>query len=156
MAVKHSKKEIADINLMMLAALAVLIIGAFIFFSYGTGKINLPFGPQIKTATLKLDAQNSSGESGTALLKEVEGKVMVSLSLTGAPKGLTQPAHIHLGSCPNPGAIKYPLKSLVNGESETTLDVTFDKLKALGSLAINVHKSAAQANMYVSCGNLKF
>lgn len=156
MAVKHTKKEIADINLMMLAALAVLLIGAFIFFSYGNNKISLPFGPQVKTATIKLDAQNTSGEAGTAVLKEVDGKVVVSLNLTGAPKGISQPAHIHLGSCPNPGAIKYPLKSPVNGISETTLDVTFDKLKALGKLAVNVHKSPTQANIYVSCGNLSF
>ncbi len=156
MAVKHTKKEIADINLMMLAALAVLLIGAFIFFSYGTGKISLPFGPQVKTMNIKLDAQNASGESGTAVLKEVDGKVVVDLNLTGAPKGLAQPAHIHLGSCPNPGVIKYPLKSPVDGVSQTTLDVTFDKLKALGSLAVNVHKSPTQATTYVSCGNLSF
>lgn len=154
MASKHTKKQIADTNLMMLAALAAILIGAFAFFILGSGKISAPLGPEVKTMTIILNAQNASGESGTALLKEVNGKVVVDLNLKGAPKAVAQPAHIHLGNCPNPGSIKYALKSPVNGVSETILDLTFDKLKALGNLAINVHKSPTQAGTFVSCGNL--
>ncbi|HEX6976729.1 MAG TPA: hypothetical protein VF185_00010 [Patescibacteria group bacterium] len=154
--VHHSKRQMADINLMMLAAMAALLVGAFALFSYGSNKINSSFVPGLKTLTVNLDAQNGSNEKGTAVLKEVDGKILVSLNLTGAPAGVSQPAHIHLGSCPNPGAIKFPLKSPVNGTSQTTLDTTFDKLKALGKLAVNVHKSATQAQVYVSCADLNF
>lgn len=112
--------------------------------------------PAAKTLTVDLSAQNISSESGTAVLTEIEGKVMVSLNLTGAPKGVVQPAHIHKGSCPKPGEVLYPLTSPVDGISETTVDTTFDMLKTEMPLAVNVHKSAAQSGVYVSCGNLIF
>ncbi len=154
--INHSKRQMADINLMMLAAMAALLVGAFALFSYGSSKISSSLVPGLKTLTVNLNAQNGSNEKGTAVLKEVNGKVLVSLTLTGAPNGIPQPAHIHLGSCPNPSAIEFPLTPPVNGNSQTTLDTTFDKLKALGKLAINVHKSATLAQIYVSCGDLAF
>lgn len=103
---------------------------------------------------INLEEETDSGESGTATIKEVEGKTMVVLDLTGAPKGVTQPAHIHEGSCPGVGAIKYPLTSVVDGKSETTLDVGLDQLLSEVPLAINVHKSVAEAKVYVSCGDI--
>ena len=104
---------------------------------------------------INLAAQNNSGISGTATLKQEEGKVKVSLDLSGTPAGVTEPAHIHMGACPNPGAIKYPLSSVVNGKSETTLgNITLARLKTELPLAINVHKSAEEAGVYVSCGDL--
>ena len=112
--------------------------------------------PAAKTLTVNLTAQNNSTESGTAVLTEIGGKMMVSLNLTGAPKGVVQPAHIHNGSCPTPGAVLHPLTSPVDGKSDTTLDATFDMLKTEMPLAVNVHKSATQSNVYVACGNLTF
>lgn len=112
--------------------------------------------PEKKEVTIRLDAQNGSGEMGTATLKEEDGKVKVSLHLQGTPADIEQPTHIHLGSCPNPGIVKYPLSNVHKGKSETTLDVTFATLKSLLPLAINVHKSAAEASTYVACGNLTF
>lgn len=108
----------------------------------------------ISEVTVSLAQQNDSGESGTATLTEVDGKVMVMLNMIGAPAGVTQPAHIHVGACPNVGAVKYPLTSPVNGKSETTLDVTLAQLKGELPLGINVHKSQAEAGVYVSCGDL--
>lgn len=105
--------------------------------------------------SVTLSEQNTSGESGTATLMEVDGKVKVTLKLTGAPSGVVQPAHIHVGACPDVGAVKYPLTSPVDGMSETTLDVTLAQLKSELPLGINVHKSAAEAKVYVSCGDLK-
>lgn len=101
-----------------------------------------------------MSEQNNSGEFGTATLTEENDKVKVVLKMTGAPAGVTQPAHIHIGSCPEVGAVKYPLTSPVNGLSETTLDVTLDQLKAAMPLAINVHKSVPEGSVYVSCGDL--
>ena len=105
--------------------------------------------------TVKLSEQNSSGESGMATLMEVGGKVTVTLKMTGVPASVAQPAHIHVGACPNVGAVKYPLTSPVNGMSETTLDVTLAQLKSQLPLGINVHKSGTEATVYVSCGDLK-
>lgn len=109
------------------------------------------------TKTVLLSAQNNSEESGTAVLEEEGGKVKVTLALTGggADLAVAQPAHIHTGVCPTPGAVKYPLSNVIRGESVTVLDLTLAELLAMGDLAINVHKSATQADFYVSCGDLK-
>lgn len=112
--------------------------------------------PSVTTSevTVTLSEQNKSGESGTATLMEVDGKVKITLKLIGVLKDVTQPAHIHVGSCPDVGAVKYPLTSPVDGKSETMLDVTLDQLKSELPLGINVHKSASEAKVYVSCGDL--
>lgn len=104
--------------------------------------------------TVTLSEQSSSDESGVATLAQVDGKVKVTLSLTGAGEDVVQPAHIHVGTCPDVGAVKYPLTSPVNGKSEITLDVTLAQLRSELPLAINVHKSVAEASVYVSCGDL--
>lgn len=108
----------------------------------------------ITERTIALGVQNNSGESGSAVLIEKDGKVTVSLDMTGFTADVAQPAHIHSGSCPDVGAVAYPLTNVVNGKSETVLDTTFAKLDAKEPLAINVHKSAAESKNYVSCGNL--
>lgn len=104
--------------------------------------------------TISLKEQNGSGESGSAVLSEKDGKVTVTLDMTGALEDIPQPAHIHSGSCPDVGAVAYPLTHVVNGKSVTVLDTTFAKLDAKEPLAINVHKSVPETKTYVSCGNL--
>src|SRR5689334_4623732 len=100
-----------------------------------------------------MNAQNGSGESGGATLSEVNGKLVVTLNLengTAEP----QPAHIHKGTCANLDPTPaYPLNNVVNGQSQTTLDVSLGTLMS-GDYAINVHKSAAEVTTYVSCGDL--
>lgn len=112
-------------------------------------------GSMGKKVTVQLAQENASGESGTATLEEINGKVTVTVSLTGYPTGDTaQPAHLHEGVCPGVGAVKYPLSPIVNGASVTTLDVTLATLKTELPLALNVHKSAAEAKVYTACGAL--
>lgn len=107
--------------------------------------------------TVNLAEENNSGESGVAKLVSLANgaRTKVSLELTGAPSGTRQPAHIHSGTCPGVGGVKYPLTFPVDGKSETVLDVSLDQLKTELPLAINVHKSVAEAAVYVSCGNLE-
>lgn len=143
---------------------ALLVIGYVLISNNASRSQSEPTTPTQETAdtasppeevvTVELSEQNDSGESGTAKLTEVDGKVYVSLSLTGAPADVMQPAHIHVGACPDVGAVKYPLTSPVNGASETVLDVTFDQLRSELPLGINVHKSDTEAKVYVSCGDL--
>ena len=106
--------------------------------------------------TVSLSEQNDSGESGTATLTEIDGQVVVSLSMQGSPEDVPQPAHIHTGSCPDVGSVSYPLSNVVNGESEMTLDVTLAQLESELPLAINVHKSIPESGVYTSCGDLEF
>jgi len=105
-------------------------------------------------------AQNNSGVSGTAILEEDDdGNIEVALKLKNSILGIlspAQPAHIHFGSCSNIGGVKYPLNSVVNGKSETVLNVSLTDLKTQLPLAINVHKSAAESNIYIACTDLNF
>jgi len=102
---------------------------------------------------VKLEPQNSSGESGTATLtKAGENQTKVVVEVKGAPAGVSQPMHIHKGTCanldPKPA---YPLSPVVNGKSETTVNASLDSLEK-GGYAINGHKSAQEAKTYVFCG----
>ncbi|MDO8584626.1 MAG: hypothetical protein Q7R85_00700 [bacterium] len=110
---------------------------------------------EANSVVVELSAQNKSGEFGTATLTDVGGKTRVALKLTGAPSGVSQPAHIHIGACPNPGAVKYPLAYLVGGASDSVLDVSLDALKAQLPLAINVHKNSEEVKVYVACGDVE-
>ena len=111
---------------------------------------------KITKITVELNAESDSGESGKAKLVEENNQVTVTISLDGAPEDVSQPAHIHLGSCPEVGGVQYPLTNILNGESTTTIDVTLDQLKSELPLAINIHKSVDEVSVYVSCGNIIF
>ena len=102
--------------------------------------------------TVKLDAQNGSGETGTATFTPQGNKTQVVLQMTGAPAD-AQPAHIHDGSCAklNP-APKIPLQNVVNGKSTTVLEMPIKEVMAGG--AVNVHKSTEDLKTYVSCGDV--
>jgi hypothetical protein len=108
-----------------------------------------------KPITVKLGAQNKSGETGSAKLTPQGDQTKVEISLKGTPKGVAQPAHIHEGSCakldPKP---KYGLESITDGKSTTVVPVSIDTL--LGEkMAINVHKSGEDLKTYVACGDIK-
>ena len=103
---------------------------------------------------VKLQPQNNSGESGTATLTDAGGKTKVVVTVTGQPAGTPQPMHIHKGTCatldPKPA---YGLPTLIDGKSEATVDVPLRDLQ-MGGYAINGHKSAQEASVYVYCGEI--
>jgi hypothetical protein len=105
--------------------------------------------------TISLTEENGSGQNGTAVLTDMEnGTTKVTIDISGG-SAVAQPAHIHAGHCgptldPRPA---YPLTSVVNGKSETVVPVDIHDLTG-GTFAINVHKSAAEASIYVACGNI--
>lgn len=104
---------------------------------------------------VRLSPQGNSGESGTAALTKLsDTQTKVVLSVAGAPAGVSQPVHIHRGTCakldPKPA---FPLSPLVNGKSETVVGVSLDELSK-GGYAINGHKSAQEVSTYVFCGDL--
>ncbi|HEV3153907.1 MAG TPA: hypothetical protein VGZ02_08900 [Candidatus Baltobacteraceae bacterium] len=107
------------------------------------------------SVTVKMHAQNGSGENGTATLTQLPAGVKVVVDLTGAP-ATDQPTHIHPGTCaklnPKP---EYPLSPSVNGKSTTVLKGM--KLSSLlgGMYSVNVHKSSDDLKTYVSCGVIK-
>ena len=105
--------------------------------------------------TVTMNAQNGSGEDGSATLTQTGDGVEVNIMLkNGTAAG--QPAHIHPGTCANLNpAPQYMLTSVTNGMSKTMVKgVTLAQLTS-GSFAINVHKSTADLGTYVSCGDIK-
>jgi hypothetical protein len=105
--------------------------------------------------TVEMVEIEDSGVSGEATLTtDEEGNTTVVLALDGATGD--HPAHIHKGTCdalePNP---EYPLNDVdAKGASETVVEgVSLEDLLA-EPFAINVHLSAEQIGVYVTCGNI--
>lgn len=164
----YSKKPLWQ-WLIIYVILGAIIYGGIYYFFLGKSSYNYnkssnnysypsqapsPSAMVAKENTFVLKPVNSSGEGGTAILKEENGQVKVTISLINYTKDVEQPAHIHLGACPGVGAVKYPLTSVVNGTSTTVLSVTLDQLKKELPLAINVHKSKTEVSTYTACGPL--
>jgi len=106
-----------------------------------------------ESVAVVLSAQNDSGESGTVTIIKDNGEIKVAVSLSGAPSS-AQPAHIHIGSCADLGGVKYPLSNVLNGSSETIIDVSLGQLLSELPLAVNVHKSPEEVAVYVACGDI--
>lgn len=105
--------------------------------------------------TLDLQEQNNSGITGTVELTPTsDGTVEVEIELDGSEGG-PHPAHVHEGSCANlDPAPRWPLEDVVDGRSETTIDVDLRDL--VGSeYAVNVHESAENADVYVACADVR-
>ncbi len=116
-------------------------------------------GGAMKTAvgrTIKMGAQNGSGQNGTATIVTKGTGVMVTVTVSNEPKGASEPAHIHAGTCAKLNPVPWkPLSNVVGGVSTTTVPgVTTAQLTGKTKYAINVHKSAAQIKVYVSCGGI--
>jgi Cu/Zn superoxide dismutase len=137
-------------------ALAALVLGA-------TAQSPMPEmsgmnmgGTMSKAAPVqvRLEPQNGSGETGTATLMDGTNGLIVRVRTSGGGT-VAQPIHIHKGTCatldPKPA---YPLKTLTDGQSETTVPkVTIAQLEK-SPYAINVHKSTSDIQTYVACGNI--
>lgn len=107
------------------------------------------------TITVGLQAENDSGETGTATLKQIGDDILVTVNMKN-PTAPVQPMHIHTGQCgatlnPKP---QYPLKNVTDGISKTKLsNMKLSDLET-GGFAINVHKSSDAIATYVACGNI--
>ena len=104
---------------------------------------------------MPLVAQNDSGQDGEATLSEVDSETTRVVLEVENPSVEAQPAHIHRGSCENlDPEPEYGLENVVDGKSTTEVNVAIDDLVDKG-FAINVHKSAEEAEVYVSCGDIE-
>jgi hypothetical protein len=104
-----------------------------------------------RTVVVPIVALNGSGETGTATLKAIGNKTVVTLRLANGT-GKPQPAHFHTGNCEKYGPRPlYPLKDVINGKSTTTVDQPIDKL-INGDLIINVHQSYTNIATQAACG----
>lgn len=131
-----------------------IIIIAVIALGYYLISSNSSSTGDTDSLTVNLTAQNDSGQSGQAVLTEEDGITRVVVTMAGDEYPDPQPAHIHLGACPTPGGVEYPLENLVNGTSTSIINTTIANLRASRPLAINIHKSISESSFYTACGNL--
>lgn len=147
-------------TIIWIIVILVIIVGVFWYTNRSTEEVPTPITQEEeqeeapRSFVVALSAQNDSGMTGTATFTDVDGSTLVELDLTGAPEEVVQPAHIHTGSCADIGGVVYPLESPVNGISETTLNVSLDNILGQLPLALNVHKSPEETDIYVACGDL--
>jgi len=107
------------------------------------------------TFTIRLNALNNSGQTGTATFIPKGDSTKVVIELSNVPTGTTQPAHIHRGSCANlERAARWGLKPVKNGRSVTLVPASLDAILE-EKTAINVHKSAIETQIYVACGDIR-
>lgn len=111
---------------------------------------NIPKGTVIELGK----GRDADETPATAVLVSAGAKTDVYVYKKPGPSGVAQPGHIHDGSCPGVGAVKFPLTNAVDGKSKTTVDVSLDDL-LMGTYAVNLHKSTAEVGVYVACGNVK-
>jgi|SRR3989344_8616009 len=107
-----------------------------------------------KEITIMMSDQNGSSQMGTAKITEIDGRAKVTLQLAGGPNNISQPAHIHDGTCQIPGNIKYPLTTMRNGSSETILPISLAGLISQLPLAADIHKSLSE-DVGMSCGDIR-
>lgn len=107
------------------------------------------------TQHVELSEMNGSGQNGFATLASWDDQTSVAVSVASGEEGVAQPAHIHSGTCEELGGVEFPLTNVMDGQSVIVLDVSWDELMAMtGGLAINLHKSADEVNVYTSCGTI--
>lgn len=138
-------------SLIIIALVIVALIGVVVW-QQQKGKMG---ETPITETMISLEAENDSNQMGTAKLKDVNGKLEVSVELTGVPAEASEPAHIHMGTCEALGEVKYPLSAITaDGITVTTLENV--KLADIlnGEYAISVHKSETELDARVACGNI--
>ncbi len=105
------------------------------------------------TKVYNIEHTGASSQSGTITFQAMGSETKVTINITKEGASADEPAHIHAGSCKNPGAVKFPLTNVVHGFSETILNVPISEATVAGT-SVNIHKSPAQLNIYVACGNI--
>lgn len=102
-----------------------------------------------------LHPQNNSGEIGNVVMTQDGDNVVVTVTTENAPSGVAQPIHIHKGTCdtldPKP---TYPLQTLQDGKSTTTLKNMQLSDLTTGGFAVNIHHSTSDVPTYYACGNI--
>lgn len=106
-------------------------------------------------STIRISPQNHSGQSGTATFVQHGNDVVVTLTMTGIPRGVAEPTHIHPGICshlnPKP---QYVLTNATDGTTRTTIHNLRLAILLWSPHAINVHDARNLAH-YVACGDIR-
>jgi plastocyanin len=109
--------------------------------------------PRVATFTLKGLGDAATAQPGQATLIGMGTSTRVIVQVKAGPRGTEQPIHIHNGPCDRLGGVVHSLTNVVNGRSTTDVAAPIATLLN-GTFAINLHKSGAEASVYVACGDL--
>jgi hypothetical protein len=111
--------------------------------------------PSPSPTRLELRTLTDSGVTGSVTLAAVGSErtlVTVQVDPAGHPD---MPAHIHPGTCdelvPQP---RYPLANVVAGRSTTEVPASLEELLA-GDVALNLHASNQEMQIYTACVELR-
>lgn len=104
--------------------------------------------------SIVLNEQGGSGQSGLATFEVKNDVIAVRIRLVGFVPDVTQPAHIHKGTCEEVGEDIFYITPVVNGQTDTNIISDWDELAASFPLVLNVHKSEAEKDIYTSCGQV--
>jgi hypothetical protein len=100
----------------------------------------------------------ASGVSGDVTLREIAARTSVQVTVRGgAPESMLQ-AHIHRGSCEQPGAAVVPLEPVIIdrdglGTSVTTVDMPLGDLRRQPH-SVLVHQPGEEPGLAVACAAL--
>jgi hypothetical protein len=106
-------------------------------------------------ATLEIGPGRDADQSpGTAEMPEYPDFVGVFVRIAPGPSGVSQPIHIHEGTCANLGPVASSLRDVDGGVSHTILrGVSLSDLQT-GNFAIAVQRSEDEPDVFVACGDI--
>ena len=150
---KHDMRTPVAIGIV---AVAVIILGGWYYYQKGTPAPHIPARNNLenKMITVRLDPLNGSGQMGTAFLRQKDKVEYLDINVLNAPANDLQPAHIHRGKCPNPDEVIYSLNASQKGVSGTLLDTSLEQILDKLPLAINIHTSSYESEIYTACGDI--
>ncbi|MDB5281913.1 MAG: hypothetical protein JWO06_988 [Bacteroidota bacterium] len=138
---------------------AVTAIAALIFtFALNSCKKKTTTPP--RTITYQLTSKDQLGVSGTVTFTETSSTVTtIDIAVTGADS-LSHPAHIHVNSAVETGAIAISLNPVINGKSTTQVSaldnntpINYSQLIVYDGY-LNVHESAANLGTIIAQGDI--
>ena len=102
----------------------------------------------------------ASTAKGTAELLPDGDKVKVVFTLSGLEPNSVRAAHIHRGSCADPGGLRVPLQSVkADADGKATTSTIVDAAKLKGSLYFAVHQRDMNhpdgVGDVVACGDIQ-
>jgi hypothetical protein len=104
--------------------------------------------------TLELAQQNGSEQEGTATFTPLGvGRTRIVMELTNPPD-VSQPAHVHSGTCDDLGDPVIALSDVEEGRSETEASASLEQLVE-DELVIHAHKSEAEFDVSVACAPIE-
>lgn len=96
---------------------------------------------------------NDSDQKGKVYWRDDNGKVTVTVSISPGKSNDPQPAFLQSGDCNTPGETKYNLNSVIDGNSQTVLEVSLSEFESQLPLTMTIHTSQTD-DALASCAQI--